>query len=52
MLLGMDGNNAIIDMFPCTMGVDMFPCCADIHGIVSTHVECVIKMQYCGFKEK
>lgn len=23
----------------------MFPCCVDIHGIVSTHTECVIKLQ-------
>lgn len=21
--------------------VDLFPCCVDIHGIASTHVECV-----------
>ena len=24
------------------MGVDLFPCCADIHGIVSSHVETVV----------
>lgn len=40
----MDENNAIIDMFPCTAGVDLFPCCVDIHGIVSTHVETVVLM--------
>ena len=31
----------MLDMFPCTAGVDLFPCCVDIHGIVSTHVETV-----------
>ena len=28
-------------MFPHTRGYDLFPCTADIHGIVSTHVETV-----------
>ena len=31
----------MLDMFPCTAGVDLFPRCVDIHGIVSTHVETV-----------
>ena len=32
------------DLFPHTLGCDMFPCTADIHGIVSTHVETVVLM--------
>ena len=31
----------MVDIFPCTAGVDLFPCSADIHGIVSTHLETV-----------
>ena len=38
----MKSNSKTIDIFPCTVVVDLFPCCADIHGIVSTHVECVV----------
>lgn len=34
----------MLDMFPCTAGVDLFPCCVDIHGIVSTHVETVVQL--------
>ena len=34
----------LVDMFPCTAGVDLFPCCVDIQGIVSTHVETVVLM--------
>ena len=31
------------DLFPHTPAYDLFPCTADIHGIVSTHVEtCVL----------
>lgn len=37
----MMSNSKMVDIFPCTAGVDMFPCCVDIHGIVSTHVETV-----------
>ena len=29
-------------MFPHTPAYDLFPCTADIHGIVSTHVETVV----------
>lgn len=34
----------MLDMFPCTVGVDLFPCCMDIHGIASTHVETVVQL--------
>ena len=30
------------DLFPHTPAYDLFPCTADIHGIVSTHVETVV----------
>ena len=33
------------DLFPCTVGVDLFPCCADIHGIVSFHVETIVVLR-------
>ena len=33
------------DPLPCTVGVDLFPCCADIHGIVSFHVETVVVLR-------
>ena len=36
----------MLDMFPCTAGVDLFPCCVDIHGIVSTHVETVVLLSH------
>ena len=32
------------DLFPHTPAYDLFPYTADIHGIVSTHVECVIAL--------
>ena len=38
----------MLDMFPCTAGVDLFPFCMDIHCIVSTHVETVVQMISCG----
>lgn len=38
----MMSNSKMVDIFPHTQGGDMFPCCADIHGIVSTHVETVV----------
>lgn len=34
-------RDKMVDIFPCTAGLDLFPCCFDIHGIVSTHVETV-----------
>ena len=33
------------DLFPCTVGIDLFPCCADIHGIVSFHVETIVVLR-------
>ena len=42
----------MLDMFPCTAGVDLFPCCVDIHGIVSTHVETVVLMSRVKDDEK
>ena len=33
------------DPLPCTVGVDLFPCCADIHGIVSFHVETIVVLR-------
>ena len=33
------------DLFPCIVGVDLFPCCADIHGIVSFHIEMIVVLR-------
>ena len=41
----MKSNSKTIDIFPCTVVVDLFPCCADIPGIVSTHVESVVLLE-------
>ena len=31
----------LVDMFPCTAGVDLFPCCVDIHGIFLAYVKTI-----------